>query len=121
MEKMNNVVLIGRMVRDPEVKYSQNGKAVCRFTIAVDRQQEGADFISCVCFDRQAENLSRYIKKGRQIAVAGSIRTGSYEGKNGKVYTTDVYANSIEYLGSEQNRERPEEPVFQDVDDELPW
>ena len=106
---MNEVVLIGRLVRDPEIRYTSSQMAVCTFTLAVDRpfsrnRQDSnaptADFIRITVFDRQAENCSRYLSKGRQAAVQGRIQTGSYVNKDGqKVYTTDVVANRVEFIG----------------------
>lgn len=103
---MNQVVLIGRLCADPELSYTPNTQtAVCRFTLAVDRprrqgEDQGADFIRITVWGRQAENCDRYIAKGRQVAVAGRIQTGSYKDRNGQtVYTTDVVANNVEFLG----------------------
>jgi single-strand DNA-binding protein len=103
---MNNVALIGRLTRDPEVRYTSGTQmAVARFTIAVDRQfkrdgEPTADFIPIVAFGKTAELCERYISKGRQVAVEGRIQTGSYTNKDGnKVYTTDVVANRVEFLG----------------------
>ena len=102
---MNNVTLIGRLTRDPEVRYTSNTQmAVARFTIAVDRQfkrdgEPTADFIPIVAFGKTAELCERFISKGRQVAVEGRIQTGSYTNKDGnKVYTTDVVANRVEFL-----------------------
>ena len=102
---MNNVTLIGRLTRDPEVRYTSGTQmAVARFTIAVDRQfkrdgEPTADFIPIVAFGKTAELCERYISKGRQVAVEGRIQTGSYTNKDGnKVYTTDVVANRVEFL-----------------------
>lgn len=104
---MNNVVLIGRLTKDPELNYTPNTQtANTRFTIAVDRpkkngQDQGADFIRIVVWGKQAETCSRYLAKGRQIAVQGRIETGSYKSKEGvTVYTTDVVAERVEFLGS---------------------
>ena len=103
---MNNVTLIGRLTRDPEVRYTSNTQmAVARFTIAVDRQfkrdgEPTADFIPIVAFGKTAELCERFISKGRQVAIEGRIQTGSYTNKDGnKVYTTDVVANRVEFLG----------------------
>ena len=112
---MNQVILIGNLVRDPEMKYTQAGLAVTRFTLALNRpkkdgQDQGADFISIVTFGKLAENCANYLAKGRKTAVAGRIQTGSYEDKDGKkVYTTDVIANSVEFLEWEK-RESPDAP-----------
>lgn len=101
---INRVVLVGRLTKDPELKYTPNGNASCRFTVAVNRTFKGqsgeqeADFISCVAWRKQAENLANFMKKGNLIGLEGRIQTGSYEGQNGKVYTTDVVADSIQFL-----------------------
>ena len=110
---MNNVVLIGRLTRDPELRYIPNsGNAVSTFTLAVDKNlsrdkkqelesknQPTADFIRIVVWGKQAENCANYLAKGRLIAVNGRIQTGSYDDKDGKrVYTSDVVANNVEFL-----------------------
>lgn len=105
---INRVVLVGRLTKDPELRYTPNGVATCRFTIAVNRtfKNEGeqqADFISCVTWRKQAENLANFMKKGNLIGLEGRIQTGSYEGQNGKVYTTDVVADSIQFLEPRSN------------------
>ena len=106
---MNQVILIGRLARDPELSYTPNTQsAVCRFTIAVDRprrngEDAGADFIRITVWGRQAETCDRYLSKGRQVAVAGRIQTGSYKNREGvTVYTTDVVADRVEFLGGGQ-------------------
>lgn len=106
---MNTVNLIGRLTKDPELKYTASGIAVCKFTVAVNRDftnQSGereADFINCTAFKKTAENLSNYQTKGSQIGVVGRIQTGSFEGQDGKrVFTTDVIVDRIEFLGSKQ-------------------
>lgn len=110
---MNCVSLIGRLARDPELRYSQNGMAVCRFTVAVDRRmnkqkkaeaeannQPTADFISCTAFNQVAELIANYHKKGSQIGIDGRIQTGSYEKDGRTVYTTDVIVNNLTFIGS---------------------
>ena len=101
---MNKVVLIGRLTKDPELRYAAgSGTAVTRFTIAVNRQfkKDEADFINCVAWNKTAETISQYLTKGRQIAVTGSIRTGSYDAQDGtKRYTTDVAVESFEFIGN---------------------
>ena len=106
---MNQVILIGRLARDPELSYTPNTQsAMCRFTIAVDRprrqgEDAGADFIRITVWGRQAETCDRYLSKGRQVAVAGRIQTGSYKNREGvTVYTTDVVADRVEFLGGGQ-------------------
>ena len=114
---MNSVHLIGRLTRDPELSYTQSQMAICRFTLAVDRPrrkdgEQGADFIQITVWDRLAENCGRYLAKGRQVAVQGRIQTGSYTNRDGqKVYTTDVVANNVEFLGS-ANSENPRSNGF---------
>ena len=102
---MNKVVLIGRLARDPDSSTIGAGTARCRFTVAVDRPffkgegEKQADFISVVAWRQQAEFVSKYFRKGSPIAIEGSIRTGSYEAQDGsKRYTTDVYAERIEFV-----------------------
>ena len=108
---MNKVILMGRLTRDPEVRYSQNGDApmaIARFSLAVDRRvsrnnAEGqtADFISCVAFGKNGEFAERYLRKGTKIALTGRIQTGSYTNKDGmKVYTTEVIAEEFEFAES---------------------
>lgn len=107
---MNNVSLVGRLVADPELKFSPSGVAVCRFRLAVNRpfsNEQGereADFINCIAWRKQAENLANYMTKGSLIGITGRIQTGSYEGQDGKrVYTTDVVAEQIQFLESKNN------------------
>lgn len=102
----NVVVLVGRIVRDPEVRYSPSQTAVARFTVAVDRpfardNEQTADFISCVAFGKSAEFIEKYFTKGKPIGLTGRIQTGSYTDKNGnKAYTTDVVAERVEFVGN---------------------
>ena len=127
---MNNVTLVGRLTRDVEVRYTQNSNtATCKFTLAVarDRNKDETDFISCQALGKTAETLEKWCKKGSRIAVQGSIRTGSYEDRNGtKVFTTDVNVDRLDIIDfaekAEQKSERKKEPVFTSVDDEeLPF
>ena len=101
---MNKVVLIGRLTKDPELRFAAgSGTAVSRFTVAINRQfkRDETDFINCVAFGKTAETISNYLTKGRQIALTGSIRTGSYDAQDGtKRYTTDVAVDSFEFVGS---------------------
>lgn len=110
---MNSVILIGNLTRDPELRYSTGGNqtAICRFTVAVnDRRrnsqtqewEDNPSFIPIVVFGKQAENCDRYLAKGRKVAVMGRIQTGSYEKDGRTVYTTEVIANNVEFLGSSQ-------------------
>lgn len=101
---MNNVVLIGRLTRDPELRYTTSQMAVATFTLAIDRptkadKEKETDFPRIKAFGKTAENCEKYLAKGRMVAIQGSIQTGSYEDKDGKrVYTTDVIANRVEFL-----------------------
>lgn len=109
---MNKVILMGRLTRDPEVRYSQgeNATAVARYTLAVDRRfsrnnangdQQTADFIQCVAFGRTGEFAERYFRKGLKVVVTGRIQTGSYTNRDGqKVYTTDVVVEDQEFAES---------------------
>ena len=99
---MNNIFLTGRITKELELKCTPNGKMVCEFTIAVNRVgQDATDFINCVAFGKTGETITQYLTKGRQIAVTGSIRTGSYDAQDGtKRYTTDVVVESFEFIGS---------------------
>ncbi len=105
---MNKVILMGRLTRDPEVRYSQgdSASAVARYTLAVDRRfkrdgEASADFINCVAFGRAAEFAERYLRQGVKIAVTGRIQTGSYTNRDGvKVYTTDIVIEEQEFAES---------------------
>lgn len=106
---MNKVVLMGRLTRDPEIRYSQGetASAVARYTLAVDRRfkrqndEQTADFISCVSFGRTAEFAERYLKQGTKVVGCGRIQTGSYTNREGqKVYTTDVVIDELEFAES---------------------
>lgn len=136
---MNKVILIGRLTKDPDLRYTQNGRAMATFTLAVDKQlsrekkqemeaqgKATADFPRVTAWGKQAENLSKYLKKGKQCAVEGSIQTGMYKDKDGKtVYTTDVLANNVEYLNNYQDKNNQNNNLddeffddFNDVEDE---
>ena len=105
---MNKVILMGRLTRDPEVRYSagENSMAIARYTLAVDRRfkrdgESTADFIGCVAFGRQAEFAEKYFRQGIRIVVTGRIQTGSYTNREGnKVYTTDVVVEDQEFAES---------------------
>lgn len=110
---MNKVILVGRLTRDPEVRYSQgeNATAVARYTIAVDRRfkrdnEPTADFIPCIVFGRSAEFAEKYFRQGLRISVSGRIQTGSYTNKEGvKVYTTEVIVEEQEFAESKSESE----------------
>lgn len=109
---MNKVILMGRLTRDPEIRYTQgdNQMAIARYTLAVDRRfnrgndENTADFISCVAFGKSGEFAEKYLRKGIKIAVTGRIQTGSYTNKDGvKVYTTEVVVEDQEFAESKNN------------------
>ena len=106
---MNKWVGIGRLTRDPELNFQANsGMAICRFRLAVTRpfKKDETDFINCIAFNKRAEAIAQYLTKGRQLAVTGSIRTGSYDAKDGtKRYTTDIVVDSFEFIGSSKSND----------------
>lgn len=136
---MNQVVLIGRLTRDPEVRYTSGTQmAIARFSVAIDRPkkpdgEKQTDFPNVVVFGKTAENCERFLGKGRLVGIQGRIQTGSYTNKNGdKVYTTEVVANNVEFLdwgeSKTQNKggQRAQEPSVPDgfaavEDDEIPF
>ena len=139
---MNKVILIGRLTKDPETRYSQGQNSTCisRYSLAVDRQfkrdgEQTADFLNCVAFGKQGEFAEKYLKKGAKIAVTGRLQTGSYTDKDGKkVYTTDVVVESHEFVESkkESGKETQSSPygsigtdgfmnIPDGIDEELPF
>ena len=134
---MNKVILMGRLTREPDVRYSQNvdgSIAIARYTLAVDRrrgkdQEQTADFISCVAFGKAGEFAEKYLHQGTKIVVTGRIQTGSYTNKEGqKVYTTDVVVEDHEFAESKSaatntpSRPEPGQMLGDGVDDEgLPF
>ena len=141
---MNKVILMGRLTRDPEVRYSQgeNAMAIARYSLAVDRRfkregdEQTADFINCVAFGKAGEFAEKYLKKGTKIAVVGRIQTGSYTNKDGqRVYTTDVVVEEQEFAESKNSgssdgqSSAPTSPFSSDgfmnipdgIDEELPF
>ena len=111
---MNKVILMGRLTRDPNVRYTQGAESTCvaRYTLAVDRRvkqegQQSADFIGCVAFGRNGEFAEKYLKQGSKIVVTGHIQTGSYTNRDGnKVYTTDIVIEEQEFAESKAAAER---------------
>ena len=131
---MNQVNMIGRLTRDPEVKYTTAQLAYARFTIAIDRptkkgEEKQADFPTIVAFGKQAENIGLRLNKGSKVGISGRLQTGSYEKADGtKVYTTEVIANNVEFLdpkGTQVPEERmvdPEPPEgFAQLDEDVPF
>ena len=138
---MNKCTLIGRLTRDPEVRYTQgdNAMAIARYSLAVDRRfkrdgEPDADFINCVAFGKSGEFAEKYLKKGTKVAVVGRIQTGSYTNKDGqKVYTTDVVVEEQEFAesknsgSSDNNQSAPANKntdfmnIPDGIDEELPF
>lgn len=121
---MNVISLVGRLTKDPELKFNSQNVAYCRFDLAVDNSYkdkdgnkvDSADFISCVCRNKTAENLSQYMKKGNRIGLSGRLHTYSYDKEDGsKGYSYDVVVNGLEYLESKPKDSRPE-PTFNGID-----
>lgn len=123
---MNKVELVGRLTRDPEIRYTQgeNANAIARFCIAANRRFKNtdgnyeADFINCVAFGKSAEFVEKYFNKGMAIGITGRIQTGSYTNKDGvKVYTTDVVVEEVEFVESKNNSNNiVNKPTSEDVD-----
>ena len=128
---MNNVVLIGRLTKDPEIRYTANQMAVASFNLAVDRprrqdQDKQTDFIRITVFGKQAENCEKYLRKGLLCGIQGRIQTGSYKNKDGAtVYTTDVVADRVEFLEWGDKAEpapvSPPPAGFEAMDDDVPF
>lgn len=126
---MNRVILCGRLTNDPEVRYTQDKTAVARFTLAVDRMKEGADFPSVNAWGKTAEIAEKYLRKGSKVIVEGRLQTGSYTNKDGnKVYTTDVVCERFEFCESKKadnNNAETKEDGFMNIpdglDEELPF
>lgn len=112
---MNRVILVGRITKDPEIKSTQSNIAVVTFTLAVNRQfadqsgEKQADFIQCVVWRKQAENLARFVRKGALLGVEGRIQTRQYEADNGTRYVTEVVCDSVQFL--ESKGDTTEQPV----------
>lgn len=131
---MNNTNLIGRLTKDPELKYSQAGNAVCSFTVAVDRQFKNAqgeretDFIRCIAFSKTAEIIAQYQRKGNQIGITGRIQTGSYEKDGQRHYTTDIVVDNFTFLDNKKDNQQQQAPkqhkdaeLIDVSDDDLPF
>lgn len=136
---MNKVILIGRLTKDPEVRYSQGEKstAIARYSLAVDRpfkkdRQSEADFLNCVAFGKAGEFAEKWFRKGLKVAVTGRIQTGSYTNRDGvKVYTTDIIVESQEFVESKKDADKapetakaPEDEwmnIPESIDEELPF
>ena len=123
---MNSVNLVGRLCADPELRFSTSGVAVCKFTLAVDRpysKEKQADFLPCICFKAQAENVANYLVKGSQAGVTGSIQTSTWEKDGVKHYKTEVLADRVEFIGSKPKQESNISTGMYEVslDDDIPF
>ena len=120
---MNRCEFVGRLVKDPEMRVTQSGEGIVRFTLAVDRirKSEGqpeADFPTCIAFGKTAEFMDKYIKKGYLVSVEGRLQTGSYDNKQGqKVYTTDIICDSVQSLTPRNANEQPKQEQQASVPD----
>lgn len=117
---MNRTELVGRVTKDIELKTTQTGTSIVRFSLAVPRRKkdDGADFINCVAYAKIAELMSQYVKKGDRIGVTGRIQTGSYERNGSKIYTTDVVTDGVEFL---MERTKTDEVAPIEVTEDLPF
>ena len=128
---MNRTISMGNLTDDPEINETSTGKKVARFTLALNRMNEGADYPRFIAWEKKAEFLENWCHKGMKLLVEGHIQTGSYEGKNGKVYTTDIICDNIEFCekkkkdGSEgQPKENPTDEwmnIPNSIDEEIPF
>ena len=140
---MNICIMMGRPTKDPEIHYTQDGKAIARFTLAVDRRfkrdgQPDADFHTCVCFGKTAEFIEKYIQKGTKVIVTGSLQDNNYQGKDGQtVYAKQIVCDNVEFAESKAASQRnnqsapaaPEQKPDKDgfinipdgIDEELPF
>lgn len=126
---MNSVILIGRLTKDPEIRYTANSQmAVANFTVAIDRpaRQDGekqTDFPRVIAFGKTAENCERYLAKGRLVGIQGRLQTGSYKNKNGDtVYTTDVVADRVQFLEWGDQKKKSDVPEgFTALDEDIPF
>lgn len=119
---MNSVQLIGRTTKEPEVRRSEKGNAVARFTLAVNREKDTADYIGIICFGKTAELIEKYVGKGKLLGISGRIQTGSYEKEGKKIYTTDIVADRVEFLSNEKKEEQSQIPTgFSMVDEDIPF
>jgi single-strand DNA-binding protein len=110
---MNKVFITGRITKDLELRETQTGKKVCDFTVAINRDKDNTDFVNCMVWDKQAENLAKYQGKGSLVGVEGAIRTKTYEIEGKKHYKTFVLVNNIEYLSQIQKTENTPKNDFE--------
>lgn len=124
---MNKWIGIGRLTKDPELRYTDKNIAICSFTIAINRINEESDFIPIKVFNKLAENSFKYLNKGSLVGIVGSIKTSNYEKDGKKIYKTEIIANSVEFLSNNTNsqgkekqvKKDPENSVKSDISDEV--
>ena len=115
---MNKVILIGRLTAAPELRHTQQGKPVANYSLAVDRVGEGADFIKCIAWDKNAEFASKHLTKGTKIAIEGRIQARNYDGKDGKrVFITEVVVDRHEFCESKKSESSGKEQAHDNLDD----
>ena len=113
---MNKFFGIGRITKDIELAYTQDGKAVAKYTLAINGYNDTTDFLNCVTWNKQAENLAKYCGKGSQIAVEGRVSVRNYENKEGKkVYVTEIVTNNIMFLDNKKDGQAPREDTYNDL------
>lgn len=135
---MNIVIMVGRLTKDPEIRYSQQGKAVCTFSIAVDRRikregENNTDFFNCVCFGKTAEFVSKYFSSGKRAAIEGNVQNDTFTGRDGtKRYSVKIVCDDVEFADGkdgakkEEKEEKKEDDGFLNIpdgaiDEELPF
>ena len=119
---MNKAILMGRLTKDPELRTTQNGTAVCTFTVAVDRKgkEKQTDFLPCVAWRQTAEFITKYFTKGRMILLVGSVQNRDYTDKAGnKRIVTEIIVDEVSFCGDKATAEKPSVPVNVEVDDDL--
>ena len=129
----NKWIGIGRLTKDPDVRFSQEGTCVARYTVAIDRgyKKDETDFIPCVAFGKQGEFAQKYLTKGKKVFVSGRIQTGSYVNKNGtRIYTTEIVVDGQEFVESKGRQDTPQEippksegvmEIPDNIEDEVPF
>lgn len=119
---MNNVFLLGRITKEPEIRQTTGGKDYCRFTLAVDRDKDNADFIPCMCWGDNAQNMAKYVTKGQQLLVQGKIQSGSYKDDAGNTrYTLDAFIYRIDFLSKPKGAAGGTDGFHPVDDDDLPF
>jgi single-strand binding protein len=118
---MNHITLIGRLTKDPELKYSQSGKAYCRFTLAVAREfnRDETDFLDCVAWNKAAEIIAEYLRKGKRAAIQGRLETGTYEKDGKNIKTHNIVVDRFEFVDSARSETNKNQSYSNNNDDVL--